>query len=75
MPFPRGVIDNDGLNRMQQAMILACNALEVSDVDEENRKRVAFLVTGFMRAGISDPELLTNYVVYQYRQPEPKPRL
>ena len=75
MPFPRGVIDNDGLNRMQQAMTLACNALEVSDVDEENRKRVAFLVTGFMHAGISDPELLTNYVVYQYRQPEPKAQL
>lgn len=75
MPFPRGVMDNDGLNKMQRAMTLACDALEIRDVDQLNRKRVAFLVTGFMRAGISDPELLTNYVVYQYRQPDPKPQL
>ncbi len=75
MPFPRGVIDNDGLDRMQRAMTLACNALEIGDVDEPNRERVAFLVTGFMRAGITDAELLTNYVVYQYRKPEPKPLL
>ncbi len=60
---------------MQRAMTLACNALKIGDVDEQNRKRVAFLVTGFMSAGISDPDLLTNYVVYQYRQPEPKPQL
>jgi hypothetical protein len=72
MPFPRGVIDNDGLNKMQDAMALACSVLEVSDGDEPNRKRIAFLVTGFMRAGVSDPELLANYVVYHYRQPEPR---
>jgi hypothetical protein len=71
MPFPRGVADNDVLNDMQRAMTLACRALDISDVDEANRKRIAFLVTGFMRAGISDPDLLTNYVVYQFRQPEP----
>ncbi len=75
MPFPRGVIDNDGLNKMQLAMTLACSALEVSEVDEPNRERVAFLLTGFMRAGISDPDLLTNYVLYQYRQLGPKSQL
>jgi hypothetical protein len=71
MPFPRGVVDNDQLNIMQQAMVLACARLAVTDDDEPGRRRVAFLVTGFMRAGEHDPEKLTNYVVEQFRLPQP----
>jgi hypothetical protein len=67
MPFPRGVIDPLALNTMQQAMDQACCDLEVSQSDEKNRDRVAFLVTGFMRAGVNDIGLLTNYVIHQFR--------
>jgi len=52
---------------MQQAMDQACCDLEVSQSDEKNRDRVAFLVTGLMRAGVNDIGLLTNYVIHQFR--------
>ncbi|HVZ03197.1 hypothetical protein [Hyphomicrobium sp.] len=70
MPFPRGVIDNDNLNIMQRAMDLACAELAVAESDTASRERVAFLVTGFMRAGEHDPKRLTNFVVEQFKIPQ-----
>ncbi|WP_143117810.1 hypothetical protein [Hyphomicrobium facile] len=69
MPFPRGVIDSEHLDIMQQAMDLACNELAIKETDTANRERVAFLVTGFMRAGEHDPKKLTIYVVDQFKLP------
>jgi hypothetical protein len=71
MPFPRGVVDNDQLNTMQYAMALACHRLGLAATDTAGRERVAFLVTGFMRAGEHDPHNLTNYVVRQFKLPAP----
>jgi hypothetical protein len=71
MPFPRGVIDNDQLDIMQQAMSRACEELGVTEANETDRQRLAFLVTGFMRAGEHDPEKLTTYVVKQFKSPAP----
>lgn len=70
MPFPRGVIDNDNLNIMKRAMDSACATLEISNTDAVSRERVAFLVTGFMRAGEHDPMKLTNFVVAQFKIPQ-----
>ncbi len=58
MPFPRGVIDNDNLNIMQLAMDLCCKELAIAETDAAGRDRVAFLVTGFMRAGEHDLDRL-----------------
>ncbi|CAA2142059.1 hypothetical protein [Hyphomicrobium sp. ghe19] len=69
MPFPRGVIDSEHLNIMQQAMDLACGELAVEETDTASRERIAFLVTGFMRAGEHDPKKLTIYVVDQFKLP------
>ena len=69
MPFPRGVIDSNHLNIMQQAMDLACSELAIPETDAAARERVAFLVTGFMRAGEHDPQKLTGYVVHQFKVP------
>lgn len=69
MPFPRGVIDSEHLNIMQKAMDLACCELAIPETDTAARERVAFLVTGFMRAGEHDPERLTSYVVDQFKVP------
>lgn len=54
---------------MQQAMDLACNELAIPKTDAAGRERVAFLVTGFMRAGEHDPQKLTAYVVDQFKVP------
>lgn len=54
---------------MQQAMDLACRELAVPETDSASRERVAFLVTGFMRAGEHDPKKLTIYVVDQFKLP------
>ena len=69
MPFPRGVINSEQLDIMQQAMDLACSELAIKETDTANRERVAFLVTGFMRAGEHDPKKLTIYVVDQFKLP------
>ena len=69
MPFPRGVIDSNHLSIMQQAMDLACSELAIPKTDAAGRERVAFLVTGFMRAGEHDPQKLTAYVVDQFKVP------
>lgn len=69
MPFPRGVIDSEDLLIMQQAMDLACGELAIKQTDTASRERIAFLVTGFMRAGEHDPKKLTNYVVDQFKLP------
>lgn len=71
MPFPRGVADNDLLNVMQKAMEMSCQRLDLLPDDTESRERVAFLVTGFMRAGEHDPDKLTGYVVEQFKLPPP----
>jgi hypothetical protein len=70
MPFPRGVVDNDNLNIMQQAMDACCQELAIENADEAARERVAFLVTGFMRAGEHDPDRLKSYVLNQYKIPD-----
>jgi hypothetical protein len=67
MPFPRGVIDNDHLNIMQRAMDLSCQQLAIREADAVGRERVAFLVTGFMRAGEHDPDKLTKFVIGQFK--------
>ncbi|MGO4685586.1 hypothetical protein [Hyphomicrobium sp. 2TAF46] len=69
MPFPRGVIDSEHLDIMQQAMDLACSELAIAETDSASRERIAFLVTGFMRAGEHDPRKLTIYVVDQFKLP------
>jgi hypothetical protein len=69
MPFPRGVIDNENLNLMQQATASACRRLELKENDVAGRERVAFLVTGFTRAGEFDIERLVGYVVDQFKRP------
>jgi hypothetical protein len=71
MPFPRGVADNELLNIMQKAMAWSCQRLALLPDDKDGRERVAFLVTGFMRAGEHDPEKLTGYVVEQFKLPPP----
>jgi hypothetical protein len=69
MPFPRGVIDNDRLNFMKDAMALVCQRLELGEEDQANRQRVAFLLTGFVRAGEYNVDKLVDYVVDQFRRP------
>jgi hypothetical protein len=69
MPFPRGVADNDHLNIMQQAMDACCQELAIETADDTARQRVAFLVTGFMRAGEHDPVRLKSHVIKQYKMP------
>jgi hypothetical protein len=69
MPFPRGVIDNDNLNIMQQTMDICCQELAIADTDAAGRERVAFLVTGFMRAGEHDPDRLKKFVIEQFKIP------
>ncbi|MBS0269422.1 MAG: hypothetical protein JSS54_10630 [Proteobacteria bacterium] len=62
-------IDSDHLDIMQQAMDLACSELAIAETDTFSRERIAFLVTGFMRAGEHDPRKLTIYVVDQFKLP------
>jgi hypothetical protein len=67
MAIRRGVIDSEGFDIMQKAMDRACVELAISETDQSNRERVAFLVAGFMRAGENGVEQLTSYVVNQFR--------
>jgi len=69
MTLRKGVFDNKGLNIMQEAMDRACAKLEIKQEDRANRKRVAFLVAGFTRAGVYDVDGLTDHVVTQFKIP------
>jgi hypothetical protein len=65
------VIDNEHLNLMQEATACACERLQLTEHDAAGRERVAFLVTGFTRAGEYDVERLVGYVVDQFKRPCP----
>ncbi len=67
MSIRRGVIDSEGLDVMQQALEQACTELGITREDLSNRKRLAFLVTGFARAGVYDLAELTEHVVTQFK--------
>ncbi len=67
MRMQKGVIDSEGLDVMQEAMERACNDLGVGREDQSNRKRIAFLVVGFTRAGVYDLDSLTKRVVMQFK--------
>ena len=67
MTIRKGVIDSDGLDVMQRAMDDACKQLKITSNDQSDRKRIAFLVAGFVRAGIHDVSELTDCVVTQFK--------
>jgi hypothetical protein len=67
MRMQRGVLDSEGLDVMQEALEHACKELNVGRDDQLNRKRIAFLVVGFTRAGVYDLASLTNRVVTQFK--------
>jgi hypothetical protein len=58
----------DDFEGIGQATKLVCDLLQIDQSDEQSRKRVTFLVSDYVRSGISDLDLLTNYVVYDYRR-------
>lgn len=64
MPTRKGIIDS---NTKQKAMDRACKELEIKGDDQPNRRRIAFLVAGFSRAGVHDVEGLTSHVVTQFK--------
>jgi hypothetical protein len=67
MRTQKGVIDSEGLDVMQEALERACKELDVRREDQFNRKRIAFLVVGFTRAGVYDLDSLTSRVVTQFK--------
>ena len=57
MRTQKGVINDEGLDVMQ-TLERACKELDVQREDQFNRKRIAFLVVGFTRAGVYDLDSL-----------------
>jgi hypothetical protein len=70
MPHPHGVLDSDRLNALQVALKMACRELGISEDDDNNRERLAMLMTSLAQAGQRDIEKLKTYAIYNFRHPK-----
>lgn len=63
----QGSTDSKDLDVMQEALKRACKSLDIQPEDQDNRKRIAFLVARSTRAGIYDLEGLTSSVIAYFK--------
>ena len=66
MKFPTGHYDNDQINVLQAAHMLACKELCINKTDQESRARVTSMMIAFAKYGHIDVEKLKNFAVRQF---------
>lgn len=63
----QGRTDSKDLNVMMEAVKRACKALGIQPEEQDNRKRIAFLMARSTRTGIYDLEGLTSRVTAYFK--------